>query len=125
MGSAKACVECMNEVGLGAVPRATRTQGRRWQDELPDATRAMLTDFGAHLVRTGQNTEDSADDYRGYVAQAVIRLGERASWDDLSSDVKAGCRAFIRWAPHARLTSIARQSACEAVMRVLEAADAR
>ncbi len=125
MGTAKACVECMNEVGLGARPRKTGGPVRRWQDELPEATVAMLADFGADIVRTGQNTVDSANDYRAYAAQALVRLAEGTAWADLDTNVKSGCRSFMRWAQTARPRSPARQAALDTARRVFETANAR
>ena len=92
----------MNEVGLGAPPRKAVGPVRRWQDELPEATVALLAGFGNDIVRSGQNSEDSANDYRGYVAQALVLLGEGTAWPDLDSNVKSGCRSFMRWAKAAR-----------------------
>lgn len=125
MRSAKSCVECMEEVGLGSASRRATKPVRRWQDELPKATVAMLVDFADDIVRAGQNTADSAKDYRGYVAQALVLLAERTAWVDLDTNVKSGCRSFIRWAGTARPSDPARRAALEAARDAFASAGAR
>lgn len=125
MGNARSCVDCMNEVGLGAPPRKFVGPVRRWQDELPEATVALLVGFGNDIVRSGQNSADSANDYRGYVAQALVLLGEGTAWPDLDSNVKSGCRSFMRWAKAARPGTPAQQTALDTALQVLAAAGAR
>lgn len=125
MGSAKSCVECMNEVGLGATPRRSVGNARRWQDELPEATVALLAEFGRDIVRLGQNTPDSANDYRGYVAQALVLLTEGTAWADLDTNVRSGSRSFMRWAEGARPATSAGQAALDSARHVFATAGAR
>jgi len=125
MGTAKACIECMNEVGLGAAARKATGPIRRWQDELPEATVGLLADFGNDIVRLGQNTRDSADDYRGYVAQALVLLAEGIAWADLDTNVRSGGRSFMRWAEGARSATAAGQAALDSARHVFATAGAR
>lgn len=125
MGSAKSCVECMNEVGLGAAPRRTTGAARRWQDELDEATVALLVEFGKDIVRSGQNTPDSANDYRGYVAQALVLLTEGTAWADLDTNVRSGSRSFMRWAEGAHPATAAAQAALASAREVFARAEAR
>lgn len=125
MGTAKACIDCMNEVGLGAQPRRAGGAARRWQEELPEATVALLATFGQDIVRTGQNTVDSAKDYRVYVAQGLVLLAEGTPWTDLDTSVRSGCRSFLRWAKTARPDTGAGRAALETALGALERANAR
>jgi hypothetical protein len=71
-----------------------------WQEELTGAERAELRRFGAWLLRPdgwGLESADAADDYRTYAAETIVRLRRGERWEDLSSNVRSGARAFRRW----------------------------
>ncbi len=85
----------------------------------------MLVDFGDDIVRSGHNSVDSAKDYRGYVDQALVLLEEGTAWADLDSNVKSGCRSFMRWAKTARPGSPARQAGLDTARQAFAAAGAR
>lgn len=116
----------MNEVGLGsAQPRTGRGAVWRWQDELPEATITLLIEYNDAIVRARQNTVDSAKDYRGYVAQALVLLRAGTRWVDLDTNVKSGCRSFLRWASTAHPQRPALQAALNDALGTLKDAGAR
>jgi hypothetical protein len=68
-----------------------------WEDKLPAEERELLPAFQEWLTQTDNKADATATAYRGYVAQAIVRMREGESWKDLSTDIRSAVRAFVRF----------------------------
>lgn len=79
---------------LEQVPGKT---GAKALESLEPETREVLEDFEKWLTETDGKSESTAKAYKGYVAQAIVALADSKTWDELSTDVRSGVRAFVRY----------------------------
>jgi hypothetical protein len=68
-----------------------------WEDKLNADEALLLPLFQEWLTATDKKADATATAYRGYVAQAIVRLREGETWKDLSTDIRSAVRAFMRF----------------------------
>lgn len=73
-------------------------KGLSWEQELPEDERELLPIFESWLQSAEGKSESTAKAYRNYVAQAMVKLRKGEEWKKLSTDVRSGVNAFIRFA---------------------------
>jgi hypothetical protein len=68
-----------------------------WEDKLQEDERELLPIFQEWLTAEDNKADSTATAYRGYVAQAIVRLREGETWKDLNTDIRSAVRAFRRF----------------------------
>lgn len=82
---------------LAQVPASS---GSAALEALDPETREILGEFAEWLQTSdpaGTKTEATARAYKAYVASALAAMDAGKSWDDLSTDVRSGVKAFRRF----------------------------
>lgn len=71
--------------------------GAKALEALDPETRALLDAFGTWLEEADGKSPATAKAYKSYVATALVKMQEGGDWSDLSTDVRSGVNAFVRF----------------------------
>lgn len=87
---------------LEQVPEKT---GSKALEALEPETREVVEDFARWMVDEDGKSEATAKAYKSYVATALVAMAEGKDWDELSTDVRSGVNAFVRYSKTLRAES--------------------
>jgi uncharacterized protein YndB with AHSA1/START domain len=79
---------------LEQIPEKT---GSKAIEALDPETRAILDEFEAWLEAADGKSKATAKAYKSYVAGALLVMQDGKTWDDLTTDVRSGVNAFVRF----------------------------
>jgi len=79
---------------LEQIPEKT---GSKAIEALDPETRAILDAFEEWLQKGDGKSKATAKAYKSYVAGALLAMQDGKTWDDLTTDVRSGVNAFVRF----------------------------
>lgn len=79
---------------LAQIPEKT---GSRALEALDPDVREILEDFAAWLEESDGKSPATAKAYKSYVATALATMKEPGDWDNLTTDIRSGVNAFVRY----------------------------
>jgi hypothetical protein len=79
---------------LAQVPEKS---GSRAVEALDPETRGILEAFTSWLEDVDGKSPATAKAYKSYVATAIAKMESGETWDDMTTDVRSGVNAFVRY----------------------------